>query len=97
MDPSVIVFDEPFSNLDYPGAVKILETIVQLNQDGHTIIIATHDIEIVIAHATRMVIMADKEIRRDGHPADLIHQLESFGIRRPCSARLGMGILPWHN
>lgn len=96
MDPSVLVFDEPFSNLDYPGARQVLSTIVALNTAGHTIIIATHDIETVIFHATRMIIMSDGSIQMDGPPADLIRKLESFGVREPCSSRLGLGIQPWH-
>lgn len=96
MDPSVIVFDEPFSNLDYPGACLVLSTIVRLSEAGHTIIIATHDIETVIFHASRMIIMADGEIRQDGDPSALIRELEPLGIREPCSSRLGLGIQPWH-
>lgn len=96
MDPSVILFDEPFSNLDYPGAITVLSTIVQLNRDGHTIIVATHDIETVIFHATRMIIMADGSIQKDGAPPELLEDLESFGVREPCSSRLGQGIQPWH-
>ncbi len=96
MDPKIIVLDEPFSNLDYPSARQVLDTIVGLNEKGHTIIIATHDIETVIYHASRMILMADGKIQQDGPPAELIEHLESFGIRQPCSSRLGLGIQPWH-
>jgi len=96
MDPKIIVLDEPFSNLDYPSACQVLATIVDLNEKGHTIIIATHDIETVIYHASRMILMADGEIQQDGPPTELIEHLEPFGIRQPCSSRLGLGIQPWH-
>lgn len=97
MDPQVVVFDEPFSNLDYPAALQVLSIIDQLHQSGVTIIIATHDIETVIACATRMVIMSNGCIIRDGVPDSLVKELESFGVREPCSSRFGQGIQPWHN
>lgn len=96
MDPDVIVFDEPFSNLDYPGAISVLSTIAGLNKAGHTIIIATHDIETVISHASRIIIMANGRLKEDGEPEKLVPLLESYGIREPCSFKLGFGIQPWH-
>ncbi len=96
MNPDIIVFDEPFSNLDYPGAIGVLETIVTLNQTGHTIIIATHDIETVISHASRIIIMANGKVQQDGDPKILMPLLESYGVREPCSSKLGFGIQPWH-
>lgn len=96
MDPDVIVFDEPFSNLDYPGAVQVLSTIAALNQAGHTIIIATHDIETVISQASRIIIMEKGTIQQDGDPETLMPVLESYGVREPCSSKLGFGIQPWH-
>ncbi len=95
MNPEVIVFDEPFSNLDYPGTIKVLSTIIDLNQSGHTIIIATHDVETIISHATRIIIMDSGQIKKDGKPELIIKHLESFGIREPCSSRFNLGIQPW--
>ncbi|CCK79388.1 MULTISPECIES: energy-coupling factor ABC transporter ATP-binding protein [Desulfobacula] len=95
MDPEVIVFDEPFSNLDYPGTIQVLSTIVDLNKSGHTIIIATHDMETVICEATRLIIMENARIKQDGKPCDLIRCLESYGIKEPCSSKFGLGIQPW--
>ncbi len=95
MDPEVIVFDEPFSNLDYPGTIQVLSTIIDLNRSGHTIIIATHDIETVICEATRLIIMEKGEIKQDGKPCDLIRHLESYGVKEPCSSKFGLGIQPW--
>jgi len=95
MDPQVIVFDEPFSNLDYPGTIQVLTTILDLNRSGHTIIIATHDIETVIYDATRIIIMEEGLIKEDGAPADIVRLLESYGIKEPCSSKFGLGIQPW--
>lgn len=95
MNPKVIAFDEPFSNLDYPGALQVLETIIELHCAGHTIIIATHDIETVICHADRLIVVADGKIQLDGSPESLLDRLESFGIRQPCSSKFGLGLKPW--
>ena len=95
MDPRVIVFDEPFSNLDYPGTIQVLTTILDLNRSGHTIIMATHDVETVIDTATRIIIMEKGLITEDGLPNDIVTRLESWGIRQHCSSKFGMGIKPW--
>ncbi|MCD4722445.1 MAG: energy-coupling factor ABC transporter ATP-binding protein [Desulfobacula sp.] len=95
MNPEIIVFDEPFSNLDYPGTIQVLSTIIDLNRSGHTIIIATHDVETVICEATRIIIMEDRQIKKDGNPLDMIKHLESHGVREPCSSKFGLGIKPY--
>jgi biotin transport system ATP-binding protein len=95
MAPRVLMMDEPFSNLDYPSARQVLKRIVQLNQAGHTIVITTHDLEKIIAHAHRLVVMAQGRIVRDGAPANVMASIEAFGIRPPCSVQLGRGIMPW--
>ncbi len=97
MEPKVLVFDEPFSNLDFPGIRQVLTQILALHQAGHTILIAAHDLEKVIAHADRLVIMFGGRIVRDGLPKQLIGELESFGVRAPCAFRLGMEVQSWLN
>jgi len=95
MNPEVIVFDEPFSNLDYPGTLQVLSTIIDLNRSGHTIIIATHDVETIIYEATRIIVMEDRQIKEDGNPLEIIKHLESYGVREPCSSKFGLGIKPY--
>ena len=95
MHPEIILLDEPFSNLDYPGAAGLLKLLESLNRDGITLILATHDVEKVIAKAGRMIIMQNGTISADGPPASLVHTLEEHGIREPCSSRYGMGLSDW--
>ena len=97
MDPAVIVFDEPFSNLDYPGSVLLLKTIVDLNQKGHTLIIATQDIETIICDSTRIIVLENGQVREDGPPEKIVSLLESYGVKEPCSSKLGLGIVPCLN
>ena len=95
MRPRILVFDEPFSNLDYPGIRQVLSQIVNLHRSGHTVIMSTHDIEKVFAQADRLIIMAGGKVVRDGKPADLACETEQFGVRTPCALRLGTEIDSW--
>ena len=97
MGPRVLVFDEPFSSLDYPGIKQVLNQIVFLHQAGHTILVAAHDLEKVIAHTDRLVIMDHGKSVKDGPPNQLLGELESFGIRQPCVCRLGGEVQSWLN
>jgi biotin transport system ATP-binding protein len=97
MNPQVIALDEPFSSLDYPGVKQVLHHILVLHETGHTILVATHDVEKIIAHADRLIIMKSGRIVREGIPSEVIKDAEVFGVREPCSSRLGMGINSWLN
>ncbi len=97
MEPDVILFDEPFSNLDYPAASNLLSLITKLHQKKITIIIATHDIEKVLSRATRLIIMDRGYIQHDGSPDKLLKTVEKYGIREPCSSKLNLGIVKWAN
>jgi biotin transport system ATP-binding protein len=97
MAPRVLLMDEPFSNLDYPATCLVLDQILDLHGSGHTIIICTHDLEKVVAHAQRLVIMAKGRVVEDGSPAEIMAAIERYGIRPPCSVQLGKGIRPWVN
>jgi len=97
MEPKVIVFDEPFASLDYPGVKQVLKQILTLHQAGDTILVITHDLEKVLAHADRLIIMHKGKIVRDGVPAEIIGDIETFGVRAPCASQLGMEVLSWLN
>lgn len=95
MGSQVLVFDEPFSNLDYPAIRQVLHQIVRLHRDGRTILVATHDLEKVIYHAQRLVLMQDGRIVQDGPPHGALNQVERFGVRAPCASRFGQEPLSW--
>jgi biotin transport system ATP-binding protein len=97
MAPRVIAFDEPFASLDYPGVKQVLKQILALHQSGHTILVVTHDLEKVIAHADRLIIMQKGKIVKDGVPADIVTAVETYGVRVPCASLLGMEVQSWLN
>ena len=83
MDSNILIFDEPFSNLDYPGIRSVLTQILKLHKKGHTIILITHDLGKTLAHADRLVIMNLGRIIHQGKPSELLEKLEQSGIRKP--------------
>ncbi len=95
MQPKILVFDEPFSNLDYPGVKQILKQIVMLHRQGHTVLLTTHDLEKVFAHTDRLIVMQKGRIVRDGKPCQIIDDIENFGVRIPCAIKFGQKVIPW--
>ncbi|UPA23105.1 ABC transporter ATP-binding protein [Candidatus Peribacteria bacterium] len=63
-DPDVIFADEPTGNLDSASGVAIMEAIQVLNNNGHTIILVTHE-RTTAMHANRIVTIRDGYIESD--------------------------------
>jgi cobalt/nickel transport system ATP-binding protein len=68
MDPDVLVFDEPTSGLDPSGSEDIMELLDELNHEGKTIIISTHDVELAYPWADRAILMIDGGILKEDVP-----------------------------
>ena len=83
MQPEILIFDEPFTGLDYPGVIQILQQIVQLHQAGHTILLVTHELEKVLAHADRLIILHQGKLVEDGAPQEVIYRAANYGVRVP--------------
>ncbi|HHT9110604.1 MAG TPA: energy-coupling factor ABC transporter ATP-binding protein [Candidatus Brocadiaceae bacterium] len=97
MKPRIIVFDEPFTGLDYPGIIQVLNQALFLHKSGHTIIIVTHELEKVLAHANRLIIMDKGKIVKDGRPGEIIGQVEEYGIKIPYGKSRGVETMTWLN
>jgi len=95
MRSEIIVLDEPFANLDYPGVRQVLEQLLELHRGGHTLIVSTHDVEKIIAHADRLVVMHHGRIVSQGTPLEVLDAVETYGIRLPCAVRMGGLPLSW--
>jgi cobalt/nickel transport system ATP-binding protein len=68
MDPDVLVFDEPTSDLDPSGSQDLMELLDELNGEGKTIIISTHDVELAYPWADRAILMLDGKILQEDVP-----------------------------
>lgn len=71
MEPRIVIVDEPTTGLDWQGGEAMMAVMRELHQDGRTIMIITHDMNIVAEFVDRMVVMADGRIVADGAPADV--------------------------
>lgn len=69
-DPSIIIWDEPTGNLDPVTAGEIMEIFEDLNKDGKTVIIATHDKNIVNHMKRRVITFSDKWVISDRENAE---------------------------
>ena len=97
MGPEIILFDEPFSHLDYPAIQEVLKHMIHLHREGHTLVVTTHDVEKVIAHVDRIAIIHKGELKAAGPPDDVVTKLSHFGVRPPCYALLGRERISWLN
>lgn len=95
MRPQVLLIDEPFANLDYAGVRQTLEHLVTLHRRGKTVVVTTHDVEKVMAHADRVVVLHEGLIKTQGPPGDVISSLRTYGIRPPCFSLPAKGAASW--
>jgi glutamate transport system ATP-binding protein len=79
MDPKVILFDEPTSALDPEMINEVLDVMIQLAEQGMTMIVVTHEMGFARTAADRVVFMADGQILEEAGP-------ETF-FTSPTSAR----------
>jgi len=64
--PALLALDEPTRGLDYATKHRLVAIVKRLAAEGHGVLIATHDVELVAEVADRMVVLADGEIVSDG-------------------------------
>ncbi|HLA23047.1 MAG TPA: ABC transporter ATP-binding protein [Candidatus Nanoarchaeia archaeon] len=63
-DPEIILADEPTGNLDTKTGVKIMDFLSDMNKNGKTVIIITHEPEIALKHARTIYWMKDGQIEK---------------------------------
>jgi len=95
VQPHTLIFDEPFSNLDYRGVQDTLRQLITLHRAGHTVIVTSHDVEKVIAQVDRVILMDRGELAAAGAPAAVLPLLDRHGVRPPCAYLAGIEAQPW--
>ncbi|EAG9347243.1 ABC transporter ATP-binding protein [Listeria monocytogenes] len=61
-NPTLILADEPTGSLDHDNSIIVMETFKKLNQEGRTILMVTHDLELANQYSERIVNLKDGEI-----------------------------------
>lgn len=96
MKREIIIFDEPYANLDYPGVKDVNKLITSLHSQGKTILLLTHEIEKCLAMAQHFVILQNGKIVFDGSPEDALStDLSQWGIKNPLGAYHSLSDLVW--
>jgi len=81
MDPEVVIFDEPTAGLDPSGSRSVLSLIRRLKSEGKSLVIISHDMDLVAEVADRIALMCEGSVARDGSPTEIF--LSSIDMKAP--------------
>lgn len=76
MNPEIILLDEPTAGQDKRHYTEIMTFLNQLNKAGHTIIMITHDMQLMLEYSDRSIVVSDGKIIADSSPVALFSQAE---------------------
>lgn len=91
MKPEIMILDEPTAGLDPQGVEQILNILNKLNEEGMTIVISSHDVEMINEFADQIFVLKDGEIIGDGTPDEIFanHELlEIANLKPPKTAEI---------
>ena len=71
MQPQVLLLDEPTTGQDQRTLAPFMELVAELNRAGVTVLMITHDMDVVLRYASRVVVMVKGQVLADGAPAEL--------------------------
>ncbi|MDR0503223.1 MAG: energy-coupling factor ABC transporter ATP-binding protein [Treponema sp.] len=93
MNADIIIFDEPYANLDYPGIVQVNGLFKKLIAGEKTLLILTHELEKCLSLADQFIVLFQGKKVFDGTAAQALSlNLEEWGIHHPlsnCACELG--------
>ncbi|GAA0712623.1 ABC transporter ATP-binding protein [Dactylosporangium roseum] len=95
IEPSVLIVDEPTTGLDWRGGEAMMGLVDELNRRSTTVIVITHDMNLVAEHARRVVVMAGGRKVGDGTPQDVFAQEEVMRLahlRPPQAFRISQAL-----
>ncbi|MDN5326206.1 MAG: energy-coupling factor transport system ATP-binding protein [Moorella sp. (in: firmicutes)] len=102
MQPEVLVLDEPTTGQDYREALEIMTIVKRLHRQGHTILLVSHDMEMVARFADRALVLGAGQLLLDGPVAQVFARddiLAATGLVPPQAMQLARpylekGLLP---
>jgi len=84
LKPKILVLDEPTAGLDPHGAREILKLFKSLNEQGTTIVLVTHDINVVFQYSTDVIVMNEGKIELHCSPEELFKEdVEKYSLETP--------------
>ena len=86
LDPEVIIVDEPTTGQDWKDSLYVCELLRSLNAKGKTIVIITHEMDLVAEFATRVIVMYKGRVLLDGTPKEVFSKpevLEETWVKPP--------------
>jgi cobalt/nickel transport system ATP-binding protein len=79
MRPELLILDEPFEGLDNRSRAELVTLLNKLNKEGMTVMMSTHDLNLVAAFADRVYVLARGHgVITAGTPADIFMQVEAL-------------------
>lgn len=90
MNPKVLIFDEPTSQLDPLGTEEIFDILKLLKSQNKTIILVEHKIDLIAEYADRVVVMDDGEIIFNGETHEVLSndKIEESNVSMPIVSKL---------
>jgi energy-coupling factor transporter ATP-binding protein EcfA2 len=92
MNPNIVIFDEPTSNLDPIGTQSVIQLITDLaKREKKTMIIVEHNLADLVTKVDRMIVMLDGGILFDDSPKEVfrhVDKLNEIGVNIPQSTQL---------
>ena len=86
LEPSILLLDEPTANLDIATRKEIMKTLNNMKQITETVMIATHDMQLVCDWAERIIVLYGGEVVADGTRDEIFGNIplcQKVGIRPP--------------
>lgn len=74
LGPDILLLDEPTAGQDQKNYTEIMHFLDSLHAQGHTIVMITHDMQLMLDYSDRAVVVTDGEILADVSPAELLSQ-----------------------
>jgi cobalt transport protein ATP-binding subunit len=92
MKTPIIILDEPTTGLDLKSTTELMQLVSELNEQGRTIVLITHDVRIVAEYASRCMVVRDGKVLTHDNTREVFKQtdlLSSTHIEAPQISELG--------
>ena len=78
INPDILIFDEPTVGFDPQSSKDLMSLICDFHKQGKTIIVITHDMDLVNTYAQRAILLEQGQLAFDGSPAELFEFIKGY-------------------